>query len=234
MANIFSGAIRDWKSVLKFLAFSAAFFALQFGYQHFMLGSAFEISIVRASAFAGTTFFAAALASSVLFRFRPKLAVHWRTRRNFGVVGTFFILMHILSAANFIFSWDVASIYFSLDPFANPLIFGVIAVPMFLLLAILSTDWAVSAMGRNWKAVQRLVYLGYMLAIFHFAKTNPPELMNAAGYLLIGLTVAALLGELYWFIQTARQKGFRSAGAIIGLAIILLYLTLGYIAFFAK
>ncbi len=240
MAKMFEGAIKNWKSVLIFLLFSVIFWLAQFAWQYFDPANAgfpievYKIALVRSFAFTGTTFIAAALLSSVIFKFRPKFAVHWPTRRNFGVVGTFFVIAHIFAATGLYFAFNLSQVYFSLDPFVNPIIFGALALPIFIIVSIVSTDWVQQKLGANWKTVQRLVYIAFMFAIFHFTKQNPAALAGPPWLLLAAVTILAIVGELYWFIKITIDRKKITAGTLIGAAIILLYLATGYFSFFAK
>ncbi|MBI4210107.1 MAG: ferric reductase-like transmembrane domain-containing protein [Candidatus Diapherotrites archaeon] len=235
MSRLFGGAMKDWRFVLNFCVFSFLFWAAEFAFQYFgpsegQIGP----SLYRSFGLAGATFFGLSLLSSSLFRFRPALARYWTVRRAFGVVGFLFIALHVLFVTNFLFEGNPFMAYYSLNPFENPLIFGAAAFYILLLVTLTSTDWAVQKLGGKWKAVQRLVYFAFMLSIFHFISTNPAGLLNLAGYFLLLVTALALLGELYWFIQVARQRNFKSLGTFIGLFIILLYIAIAYLAFFSK
>ena len=235
MVLLFEGATRNWKSVLGFCAFSLVFLAAQFGYQIlFSSNITYQIALVRSFAYAGTTFFAAALLLSVIFKFKPALLKHWPLRRNLGVIGTFFIFLHISLAMNFYFGFDLSKAFFSLNPFENPIVFGGLAIPIFVLLALISTDWVMQKLGANWKKIQRLVYIGFMLSIFHFMKINPAALEGVPWMMLASLTVLAMAGELYWFVRTSIEKKRITFGTLAGVAIILIYLVLGYLSFFAK
>lgn len=238
MVKLFEGAVKNWKSVLLFLVFSLVFWLLEFVLQYYFLvpldplvPDQFGAAMVRSFAFSGATFFSAALLCSSIFRWFPRYAKHWPLRRSLGVMGFVFILMHSFSVVNFYFGGDPTGLYWSLNPFENPLIFGILAMPLFFVITITSTDWAMRKLGANWKTVQRLVYFAFMLSVFHFLIINPPALMNIAGYLLILVTFLALAGELYWFLKMGLQKKFSGTGSLIGFLIIFLYLLFIYFAF---
>lgn len=233
MVKLFEGAVKNLKFVIGFIVFSLIFLLLEFAYQFYILiPGEFIGSVIRSSALSGATFIGGALFSSSLFKLHPLWAKYWYVRRSLGVMGFVFIVVHFLSVFNFLFQRDFSALIWNLNPFENPIIFGLLAFPIFFLMAITSTDWAVEKLNpKRWKTIHRLVYFGYLFAVFHFLTINPEILMNIAGYLLLLVTFLALAGELYWFINTAKKYSFRSLGTIIGLTVILLYLLFFFIAF---
>lgn len=234
MPALFEGAQKNWKFVLGFVVFSVLFWLLELGFQLFALHTPLKLALVRSFSLAGTTFFGLALFSSAIFRWFPKSAKYWTIRRSLGVMGTVFIVFHVLTALNFVFNGDLQQTYFSLNPIENPVVFGSIAFPIFFVMALTSTDWAVQKLKTKWKAIHRLVYFGFWATVFHFLLINPPALMNLMGYLLMAVTFLALTGELYWFIQTTRQRKAFSLGTAIGILVIFLYLITAYLAWFAR
>lgn len=235
MPGLFEGAARNWKFVLGFVALSIALWLAQFAYQFYAV-SAGDVgsSLVRSFAFTGATMIGASLFSSALFKWVPGLARHIPVRRSLGVVGAFFIFLHVLGALNFMLAWDASLVFVALNPFQNPLIFGMLALPIFAIMALTSTDWAVGRLGFNrWKSVHRLVYVGYLLAVFHFLLVNPPALMNAAGYALIAMTFLAVAGELFWFVKTVWLRKSSPAGVAVGTGIIFLWMLFLYLAYAA-
>ena len=235
MAKLFEGAVRDWKFVLLFCIFSLLFWLSEFAYQLYYTQNPNAVgALVRSFAFSSATFISLSLLSSAVFRFRPALLKYWKVRRILGVTGAFFMALHVLAVLLFVFGGDIFKVFYSLNPLENPLIFGAIALPIFLLVALISTDWAVQKLGAKWKAIQRLVYPGFLLIVFHFLLTNPPALLEIPGFLLLGISALALLGELFWFIADARQKSFCSKGTALGAALILLYVIIAYLAYFKK
>lgn len=210
-----------------------AFFAGQF----FFLYPKVPIytALIRASALTGTTLISAALFSSALFKWHPRWAVHWHVRKYLGVGGFVFIFFHVLFVVQSVFGWKITSIFYTLNPLKNPLIFGAVAFPIFFLMAVTSLEWIVKKLGtRRWKTIHRLVYVAYPLSIFHFALTNPKALYNPFGYLLIAVTACAVFGQLYWFVKIASRKKFRSKGSIIGIFIIIASLLIAYLALTSK
>ncbi|PIN85684.1 MAG: hypothetical protein COV47_00895 [Candidatus Diapherotrites archaeon CG11_big_fil_rev_8_21_14_0_20_37_9] len=234
MTYLFEGAFKKWKQNLIFITISIIFWLIEFSYQQSFLGNNdLGISVLRASAFTGITFISFALLSSIIFKFRPALAKHWDIRRNFGVIGFIFIAIHVLTATNILFMGNIANALFILDPFQNPVIFGLIAYPLLFIIAITSTDWAVKKLGGKWKRVQQLVYFVYFLSVFHFLLVNPPAIMNLAGYLVMLLIVLVLIGELYFFYLVSKQRQFKNKSLYVGILIIALYIIIAYFAYFS-
>ncbi len=232
MSRLFEGAVKNWKYVLSLLIIGLIFLLWQYYYQLSFIPDNWQLALVRALGFAGATFFAIALLSSSMFKFWPQYAKYWTARRMFGVMGFTFIFLHFLTTTMFFYDGNPMLLYFPLNPFENLLIFGLAAYPIFFLMFLTSTDWAYEKMGPpRWKALHRLVYFAFMFSVFHFLLINPPALKNLSGYLLLLVTFLALLGELYWFIKMAIQKGFRGLGVKIGFLIILFWLALIYLAY---
>ncbi|MEK7649455.1 MAG: ferric reductase-like transmembrane domain-containing protein [Patescibacteria group bacterium] len=207
------------------------FWLAQFLFQRLWasVGDAASASI-RSFAFAGTTLISAALFSSALFRWVPRWAQYWRYRRYLGVSGFILIFFHVWGALALYFNYDFSVVYFSLNPLENPLVFGSIAFFILFLMAITSTDWAMQKLTpKVWKTLHRFVYIAYISAIFHFLRSAPEGMLNnAAGYLLLTLTAAALFGQVYWFFKTVSKKKFRSLGTFVGFGIIISTLVLVY------
>ena len=235
MPKLFEGAAKNWRFVAKFAVFSVAFWLLEFLFQTtFVSPINLGFALVRSFGFSAATFISLALLSSVVFKFFPEFARYWHVRRSLGVMGYIFLSFHVFFAVRFFYNGNVFSAFFSLNPFENPVIFGAIANPVFFVMALTSTDWAVQKLGgKNWKAIHRLVYFAFFATVAHFLTINPPMLMNAAGYLLLLAAFLALAGELFWFVKTAAKNGFLTLGTKIGFLAILLYLIVAFIVFIA-
>lgn len=213
-------------------AFGMLLWYLEFAYQYYMLNPGLlGLGLVRSFGFAGTTLISASLLAGVVFKFYPRTAIHWRLRRHLGVAGFVFICFHVAAALKYYFSYDLAVVYYSWNPFVNPIVFGTIAFPIFFVMAVTSTDWAVRKLRRWWKRLHRLVYLAMLASVFHFMIINHPALLNVAGYVLIVFTAATLLGQLYWFLVIASRKKFRSLGAVAGWVLIVAAGVAGYLAY---
>lgn len=214
---------------LAFSAFAIFFWLIEFIGQYYWISKGdMAGSLIRSFALSGETFFGAALFSSAVFKWFPRLARHWRIRRYFGVGGVVFISLHIFFVYKYVFNFNLAAPYSSLNIFENPLLFGTLAYPIFFVMAMTSTDWAVRKLGRRWKFIHRFVYIAYILSVFHFVLTNPAALKNPFGYFLIALTALALFGQLHWFFKTVYPKRFKTLGALVGFAIIILTLLLAF------
>ncbi len=222
------------KTLLIFTGLALIFYGLQFAYQY-VFGEPPQdpiTSLIRASGFSGATYFTFAILSSSIFKWNPAYSIYWRIRRYLGVGGFIFIAIHVLSATHFMFNWDPSIIYFSFNPFTNPVIFGSMAFPLFFIMAATSSDWAVTKLTPGiWKNVHRVVYFAYLASVFHFIQMNPPALKTPPGYLLLTAAALALLGQLYWFTQTVRKRGFNHLGTYVGLLVIALYIFCAYLFF---
>ena len=230
---IFAGALNNKSFVIKFLIFSLVFWILEFAYQfYFLIPGELQGSLVRSFALAGATFIGLALLSSALFIWKPRFAQYWYIRRSLGLMGFVFTIFHVLSVLTFLFQWDVLALFWSINPFVNPLIFGILAIPIFFLMFVTSTDWALMKLGyRTWKTIHRLVYLGYLSMVMHFLTINTELLFNPAGYLLLLITFFALAGEFIFFIQKIVKHQSSRKAIIIGIFIILLWIISLYIIF---
>lgn len=216
--------------IIWFSLGSVAFWLFQYGYQYIYLTEAnAQASLLRSAALVGATFIAASLLSSAVFKWKPKLAKYWRYRRYLGVGGALFILLHILSAFFFYYGGQFGPMLYTLNPLVNPVIFGLLAYPIFFAMAITSTDAIQKSMGtKNWKRLHQLVYVAFILSVFHFIFINPALLANVFGYLLLIITALALFGQLYWWVQTVKKTGVNKGGFVIGLLVITFALVIGY------
>ncbi len=219
--------MRRWPTMVGVGILVFIFWAFQFleQYFHWSRGLLFE-SLVRSFGLTGSTLFACALFSSALFKWVPKLASKWRFRRYLGVSGFVCISLHVFFALHWYFKYDLVSIFTPLNPFVNPVMFGVIAFPIFMAMAMTSSDWAVATLTpKRWKTLHRFVYIAFLASIFHFALLERGILLRMPfGLLLIGLTAAALFGEIFWYVRIASKVRFRSWGALYGAVLILLAL----------
>jgi hypothetical protein len=233
---IFAGALKNWKFTLIFTLSSLFFWVIQYIYQYFFLvGHDLNVAWVRSLALSGATLISWALLSSIFFRFKPAYSKYWYIRRALGVAGVSFITLHMISVAGLYFHFDLSAEYFSFDPFKNPLVFGSLAYPIFFAMALTSTDWAVSKLGgKNWKNLHRLVYLGYLFAVFHFLTVDKMLVKNLAGFTLIVSAGLVLVGQLYWWQKISKGNGFKGKGFIVGIALITLYILLALRAFVFK
>lgn len=220
-----------WRLIIRLsfgvLIFWIAIFACEY---FFLTENHLQSSLIRSFAISGEMLIGLALFSSALFKWYPRLAVHWRIRRYLGVSGFILIFFHVTTVMQFIFRYDVKRIYYSFNPLINPLIFGTIAYIILFIMTITSTDWMVQRLTpRTWKFIHRFVYIAYISSIFHFIRTNPQALYNPLGYVLYFITALALFGQLFWFFKIAGKKKFRSYGSLVGIIIIILTFILIYV-----
>src|SRR4029077_7026416 len=106
-----------------FCALSLLFWLAEFAYQYFVLSPGdVPAALLRGSAFAGVTLIGTALFLSAIFKWRPRLAKYWRLRRNFGVAGVASITIHVLSVLNYIYQWNLFSVFYTFNPILNPVV----------------------------------------------------------------------------------------------------------------
>jgi len=204
---------------------------LEFLAQLLWLTKDLNMSLVRTFAFTGTTLIAISLALSIIFKFFPTTAKYWRYRRYAGVSGFLFIVLHVFGVLQWYVKWDINMLYPSRNPFVNPVVFGSMAFPILLIMALTSSDYILSKIGaKPWKIIHRFVYLAFIATIFHFMLINPLAINTLPGYLLMFITAFAVFGEIFWFFKIAKSKKFKSLGSFIGILLILLAIILLYFA----
>lgn len=224
---------RRWKNIFAFALVSITFWIIEFKLQYYRyIPGDLGLSLVRSFALTAASLIGCALFLSAIFKWFPRTARYWRLRRYSGVAGFVFGSLHVWSVYNYIYDYDIASVYYSFNPFKNPVIFGSIAYLILFIMAATSTDWVVQKLTpRVWKNTHRLVYIAYWAIIFHMSFLSADLLNNAAGYFLLTITSLALFGELYWYLRISSKKHFRSFGSLVGAFIILLYLGTTYLAY---
>lgn len=220
--------------IAKAAVVAGAFWLVQFAYQYFVLvPGELNGALVRSFALSGATLIGLALCIGPIAYLKPE----WNFveyRRTVGVSGFFLVYMHVFAVISAYFGGNPLAIYFELNPFKNPIIFGSAALWVFVALMLTSTDWAVSKLGfRNWKALHRLIYPAFVLSVLHFTQINPELLYNPAGYLLLAASLAAMGFQLAGFAKKV-QSGKAGAGTWIGGAFTIAALALLAIAFFFK
>ncbi len=212
------------KHIALFALGAGVFWLLHFLYNYYHLNRGdLGTSLVLSFAFAGEMLFSLALLMSAIFRWWPRTADYWRLRRYMGVSGFILISLHVFTVLKYLFQWQTSAVFYSFNPLQNPVIFGVIALPLFMVMAFSSTDWAVDKLTPTWwKRLHRVVYVAYLSSIFHFSLVNPSALKNPEGWLLIAIVALALGGQLFWFIKISAEKKFRKGGFFFGAALIIL------------
>src|SRR3989344_9092673 len=183
-----------WRTMITLncgvLIFWIATFTLEYFY---LTKNSLQLSLIRSFAISGEILISLALFSSALFKWYPRLAVHWRIRRYLGVSGFILIFFHVATVMGFIFKYDLHRAYYTFNPLVNPIIFGTIAYIILFVMTITSTDWMVKKLTpRVWKFIHRFVYIAYISSLFHFIVINPQALNNFLGYILYLVTAITL------------------------------------------
>lgn len=103
----------------------------------------------------------------LLFRFwRNALTVYLRSNiRWIGIYVFAFALIHIALVFHLFFGWDIS--YMLGGPGSVFLILGSLAFLILAAMAATSTDWAMRALGRHWKALHNLGFVALILVIVH-------------------------------------------------------------------
>jgi DMSO/TMAO reductase YedYZ heme-binding membrane subunit len=120
-------------------------------------------------------------------------------RRAVGISAFAFILVHLLLASSMYFNFNLAMMSTQV-----PIDIGAAAAVIFLALTVTSSDYAVKTLGAdNWKLVQRLNYIAFIISFAHFileikglkgGTIYPAEtLMLALGVLVVALQVAGFM-----------------------------------------
>lgn len=229
--KLFRGLRESKKYVLKASILILIFWFIEFSYQYRVLvPGSMQISLLRSFALSGATLISMALIIGPVAKLtRHNYIVH---RRTLGVWGFTFIIMHMLSVLAYIYNFNLGSALNPPNPFINPPVFGAIAFLIFLPIYLTSTDWAVDRLGfKKWKKIHRLVYFAYIIAVLHYTLVSPRWFENPANFLLLVLTVVALLVQVLAFFKTIKKTHEKKA-AIIGLIIILFGAVMFYLAYF--
>lgn len=206
------------------------FWLSQFWYQYYVYEPEnFAGAWIRSHSLAGTTLIATALLLSIILKFHPPWAGQWRWRRRLGVAGVLLIIFHTLGVLKYGYMYNLAMIFFSWNPYLNPVLFGLFVYPILLTMLVTSTDWMVRKLKKWWKFIHRLVYLAEVGIVLHVLlligelKKTPP------GYLLYILAILVILGQIYWWLRISKLRSFKNSGFYVGLGLILLLGVLYYL-----
>lgn len=215
-----------WCLLFKWVGLVTLFWLAEVLYSYYFVQErSYSDALVLGSAFAGATFFSLSLLLSVLFKFWPRLAVHWRIRRYLGVAAFVALAMHGIWVWWYLFGGSVSGLFFSWNPILNPMLLGILAMPILLAMAATSTDWAVRKLGsRTWKTLHQAVYVAYAGGVLHFLFQAPPNLWNLGGYVLLLVSGLAILGQVYWFVRHTSKRKFMNLGFGVGLAVLVLFI----------
>lgn len=140
--------------------------------------------------FAGRFLVISLIATPLVMLFPKGLITKWliRNRRYFGVAAFAYTLLHTIFYLLEESLSQVVNEFFRIG-----MITGWIAFFIFIPLAATSTNYAVKKMGRNWKKLQRWVYLAALMAFLHWALVNTekahwgPALFHFAPVALLSL-----------------------------------------------
>lgn len=198
------------------------FWLIQFVYQYYSLSGDALTSVIRSTAFTAATLIGIALLIGPVANLFPRINFISH-RRIFGVVGFTFAIVHA-SAILFFYGLGLLA---NVNPYANPLIFGLLAFIVYIPLYLTSTDMAEQKLGyRKWKAIHMLVYLAFILTVLHYSLINPAALMATPGYVLMAITIIVFGSELTAFARhTKTRNGIAFASLMIALAAALFYLS---------
>lgn len=234
MTKLFEGLRREKKYVAKSIILALVFWVLQYAYQfYFFEAGNDKTALIRSAAFTSATLIATALLTGPLARIFPSRNYVFH-RRTLGVLGFTFGIVHVTAILAYVFAFDVLATIAILDPYTNPLIFGILAFLIYLPLYITSTDWATQKLGsRAWKSIHRLVYFAWILTVLHFLIINPATLDSPPGYLLMIVTELVFMFELTAFVKHVGRNKNR-IGAVTGLIIIIFAAALFYQAYALK
>ncbi|VVB65373.1 Sulfoxide reductase heme-binding subunit YedZ [Candidatus Gugararchaeum adminiculabundum] len=86
------------------------------------------------------------------------------TRRAVGIAACVFVLMHFIVAFGVQYRMQAGMLFAE-----TPLLIALPALAIIALLAIFSNDYSVRMLGgKNWKNIQRLVYIAFVLSLIHY------------------------------------------------------------------
>ncbi len=214
---------RAWLGLIWFSLAVGLFWLLQYWYQYYIYEPGnFAGAWIRSHALAVTTLIAGALFSSIVFKFVPSLAGQWVWRRRLGVAGASMIVLHVSGVLQYGYAFDLSMLFFSLNPYLNPVLFGLTVYPILIAMLITSSDWMVRKLKKWWKVIHRFVYLAEIGIVFHVVLIGGPVMKTAPGYLLYILGGLVIIGQIYWWFRISRLRKFRNVGFYIGLGLILL------------
>lgn len=224
----------QWRRVFIVTVLSAVFWWAQFWYQYYIYQpGVFQTAWVRSHALAGATLLAVTLGLSIIFKFKPSWAGQWPWRRNLGVAGFVLIFFHVAGVMRFYLAVDYLNprpalhqLFFTLDPFVNPVLFGLPPFVILLAMAATSSDWAVRQLKRWWKILHRFIYLAEVSVVFHVILTGGQVMKSPPGYLLYGLGGLVIAGQIYWWLRISYARRFKNLGFYVGLSLIILILSL--------
>jgi DMSO/TMAO reductase YedYZ heme-binding membrane subunit len=225
MPKPFEGAWKKKKTVFLTLVVCLAFWFVAFYYQYLTQADT-QISLIKSSAFAGAILMGLSLlVGPMALVFRKLNFVKYR--RDLGVIGFSISFLHFVFVMLFYYSLNFTQIFTSTDIFTNNLFVGLIALVLFIPAFLTSMDWVMGKIGfKKWKALQRLVYVAWILTVVHFIQ-KPGEMMTPFGYILLVVTALVFVFELAAFSKKLK----RSTGTFIGVVLIVVAAALIYLEY---
>ncbi len=169
-----------------------------------------EINKVAALAAIGVI--AIAFLLGPLSRMLPKQFAHWLTHRKFiGLAGFALAAYHSVYSALAFYSADISKMIFA-NPKAAAVVSGLVALLIFVVMAVTSNKRSVEMMGyKKWKAVQTFGYVGLALAVLHFImlETKPGIGLDVRPYGLAFLVIpiVALIVRAGMIFIRAPERG---------------------------
>ncbi len=125
--------------------------------------------------------------------FPHQFCPHLSARKWIGLWGFVFALLHSVYELLVIFKLDVNKLFFS--PKSIGLIYGMVALFIFLVMAITSNQFSIQKLGfKNWKIIQTTGYVALLFAILHFLvlETKPEIGLDVRPFGLLFLVVPLL------------------------------------------
>lgn len=155
---------------------------------------------------------------------RPKFGLPLiGARRAVGLAAFVFALLHALIVIGIVLGWNLAFLISQ-----TPLAVGLAALLAILAITLTSNDWAERHLGAGrWKTIQRLNYLAFALALWHFimmAKSLPfrsgaaPATHWAETALLL-LGILTIIAQIAGFWVRRSRRGTSAADEAAGLAV---------------
>lgn len=156
--------MKDWKKYLLWLVLALPAIGIVIALAR---GDALAMDMLQPSGEMSVRLMVLAMLPGPLSAFFPghRLIRLWlATRRNLGIAAFAYALLHLA-----IYIVDMRSLPAMLDEFGLPSIWtGWLAVALMLPAACISFDAAMRHLRRNWKRIQRIVYLAFPAAIAHW------------------------------------------------------------------
>ena len=140
-----------------------------------------------------------------IFGFKPVLPL----RRTLGLYTFLYVSIHFLIFVGLDYVFDLKLIVDSVLE-KRYILAGLGAFLIFLPLAVTSFDWWKKRLGKNWKRLHRMVYLGALLAVVHYtwlvkSDIRVPLLYGAGIVILLVMRIPAVR-------RTLANLKFRRAG----------------------